>query len=211
MLAVNIIEPSLNIAVVYKQPVVNGDDFIQIFNSFIDNKGKMIAVGDMNINLLNSTGIVNKYIDSLTSTGFALINSIDEKYATRVANRTFNQQSTITKSIIDHVITNCSNFSFSLSMNDSQISDHKELMLSFDDQKKINFLNIRETISYSKIDKQNYNAGLHDLIANRVPDSGSDINTFIEQLESVKSNSTINITHTVKKKSHEEMGYGIFT
>lgn len=84
-------------------------------------------------------------------------------------------------------------------MNDSQISDHRELMLSFDDQKNINFLNIRETISYNKIDRQKYNAGLHDLIANRDPNTGSDINTFIEQLELVKSNSTTNITHTVKK------------
>lgn len=200
LLNVNIVDIAASITVVYKQPAVSGDIFIQTLNSFTENRGKMIIIGDMNINVLGSSAIVNRYIDSIVSNGLSLINKIDDKFATRIAQRTQNQQTTTTKSIIDHAITNCTNFSFCLSMNDLPISDHRGLLLAFDDRKNVNFLNVTETVSYSKIDKRKYNVDLRNLMESQTPHSRGDVNTFIEQLESIKSNSIV--TKTLTKKSN---------
>lgn len=190
LLTVNVIELALNITVVYKQPQVNGEFFIQTLNSFIENKGKMIVVGDTNINLLGGAGLVNRYIDSLLSIGYTILNRVDEKFATRVAHRTYNQQNTITKTIIDHAIANCLDFSYVFSIVDSPISDHKELLIAFDDKKNVNFLCTEKTFSYNKIDERKITVELSRLVANATNEPLSDMNDFVTRLEIIKSNST---------------------
>lgn len=51
LLTVNITELAASITVVYKQPSVNDDTFINTLNSYIERKRNMVIIGDTNLNL----------------------------------------------------------------------------------------------------------------------------------------------------------------
>lgn len=85
----------------------------------------------------------------LSANGLFVLNKINEKYATRVATRTYNNRdATTSRTVIDHVISDLSHFSYSMTLGDSPLSDHREILLSFDDHRSDNFLCIEETKSY---------------------------------------------------------------
>lgn len=194
LITVYIIEPAINITVVYKQPTVNGEIFIHTLIPFIENTGKNIVVGDTNINLIADSAIAKKYIDSLVSLGFVIINKLDQKNATRVANRLLNGRYVTSKTVIDHVISNCLNYSYLISLNDSPISDHKEMIIAFDDMKNSNFINVERTSSFTKIDSQKFDTELNNMITDNTRATFEDINAFVEQLDAIKSDCLVTIT-----------------
>lgn len=62
----------------------------------------MIVVGDINLNLLNNNSTTKQFIDALALNGYCILNKIDTKFATRVAERTTNSAVTTTRTVIDH-------------------------------------------------------------------------------------------------------------
>ena len=101
---------SIFISVIYKQPTVRNDVFIDFVNHHLENKKNMIVVGDMNINLLENSEIVKKYVDSLIANNCVVLNDIQLSSATRSATRTTNGVTSHSNTIIDHFITDCLNF-----------------------------------------------------------------------------------------------------
>lgn len=194
LIAVNIIELKLNITVVYKQPTVNGNDFIQTLNEFIKNNGKTIVIGDTNINLLSNSNLVHCYTDSLVSNGYALINKIDKNHATRTAHRTIGQLTVSSRTIIDHVATNCLNYSFLLSLCDTPISDHKEMLIAFDDCKKSNFINTEKKIDTIVLNEQNFHAEVANLLAEQSAIAQTPLDEFIAQINQIKNDNLISKT-----------------
>lgn len=95
----------------------------------------MIIIGDTNVNLLRDSASSKKYIDMLLSNGYAPLNKISDKFATRTASRNINGGVITTNTIIDHVISDCVEFSFKLSLIDCPLSDHKEITLAIDNNK----------------------------------------------------------------------------
>lgn len=175
-------------------PKVNDSTFIDIFNSYIENKRNMIIVGDTNINILNNSLVTKKYVDSVLSNGFVLLNEINSIAATRTATRRRNNQVSASRTIIDHVLTDCTRYSFKISQQSTPLSDHNEILVSFDNHKSNNFLSSNATLQSTKLNYRNYNEEVEQFLA-------TPINTFTELingLELCKNNNTQNVIVTRK-------------
>lgn len=187
-LTVNILELDLNIIVFYKQPLVSFNVFGDIINKHLNTHLKSILVGDANINLLSNSNQSRKYIDCTLENGFYILNNISKKYATRVASRTLGNNLTTSQTIIDHVLTNITNFKFDLCINDNPMSDHKEMQIVFGINESIHFETVKETLSITKLDFDKYNNELSVLKNNL--DHSNDFNELTSILERCKLNNT---------------------
>lgn len=181
LLAVHIFDIGINVMVIYKQPPVKGDIFIEALHSRIENNAKMIIIGDANLNLLNDNNTNKKYIDMLSVNGFSVLNKIDSRHATRVATRTHRHSLISSKTIIDHFLSDCTNFNFTLSQTDSPLSDHKQLILAFDNNKSDNFIITSSILSFTKLNKHDFNTDLHQILDGRINlNSFGELNNRIE-------------------------------
>lgn len=129
ILTIRLIEMSISVSVIYKQPTVRNDVFIEFLSHQLENRKDMIVVGDMNINLLEDSISVKKYVDSLIANNCVVLNDIQLSSATRSAARTINGTTSHSNTIIDHFFTDCLNFSYEVSQFDNPISDHKVLII----------------------------------------------------------------------------------
>lgn len=197
-LNVNVIDLNLNIIVMYKQPLVAFSVFREIFNKHIHTRNNAILVGDMNINILSNGNNTKNYIDSLVENGFYILNKITNKFATRVAHRNRGNRLYTTKTIIDHIYSNVTEFNYELYLNDNPLSDHKEIQLSFGKGRSINYTNEESVINISKLNFANYNDSL-----NRIKTELQRANNFgelINRLETCKLNNSQ--TKSIKKESN---------
>lgn len=80
-----------------------------------------VILGDMNLDLLKNTVPVRTYKDIISSNGYNIINKIDKKYVTRIANDT--------KTIIDHAVRDLYNYNHHLIINSHDFTDHESLTL----------------------------------------------------------------------------------
>lgn len=170
LLTVKIVDLALNVTVVYKQPSVNNDSFTDILHKYIEKKRKMIMIGDMNIDLMKNSNTMRRYIDSMTSNGQIILNKINKKYATRSAHKKNREGNNFTESntIIDHVATDCLNFSFKLSQVTTHMSDHMQMHVSFDDHKSESFSCIQTVETYSKLDSNAYERDITQFLTNSI-------------------------------------------
>lgn len=198
MILVNIVELSLSIIVVYKQPPVSADILINLLIPLIENRGKCIVLGDFNINLLNDSIATNQYTHTMLSRGLIFLNKIDEKFATRAAERTINQHALTSKTVIDHVLTNCLNYSYSFSITDTPISDHKIIALAFDDCKKSNFIQMEKTVTLNRLNEQNFNAELENMLCNLSNLDELPLGEFTSKIENIKLNCLSTFTRNEK-------------
>lgn len=86
------------------------------------------------------------YTQVIETNGHTIINKIQKKFPTR--------QTSSTKTIIDHVITDCLKFAYKLTLSDSFISDHKVISLSITTNNPIHrnsFANTKKVINYKHI------------------------------------------------------------
>lgn len=120
-----------SVAVVYKKPSVSFSVLATVLTKILTKTNRIILVGDININIQNDNIQTSQYRTLIQSLGCFILNSSNKKYATRV-NKHINARHTLS-STIDHIITNNLNFTFNISVNDSHVSDHKQLFLSFHD------------------------------------------------------------------------------
>lgn len=148
-LIVNIPALRTSIVVVYKKPTVSFDRFLLVLTKILNNSNKTILIGDTNINIQSNAQITQYYsiIDSLCH---SVLNSKDKKFATR-ANDKINAKTKSTT--IDHVITNCFHFKYNFCLSDTNLSDHKQILLSFRDptNRAINFAKTENTFSLKKL------------------------------------------------------------
>lgn len=158
-LLVNIAELSINVALIYKQPSANHDILINCIYSILGVHKRVILLGDMNTDLLRSNPKSEQYTNAILGHGFSILNKLDPHSATRIGTRHYENYGTrISRTIIDHAITDLHNFKFSLSLNSCNISDHKLMVLGFDNnsQHKIDFISQWSTKEYKLIDTNKY-------------------------------------------------------
>lgn len=197
MLAVNVAELSLCITVIYKQQSVNNEVFLQHFIEFLNNKKNVIIVGDTNIDFLKDTLSMRRYLDALLSNGYFVLNKIDHNFATRVATKKMQNGNSISTSrtIIDHVISNCMNYSFSLSLCDTSLSDHKQMLLCSDNNKSNNFMVFNKTDSFQRLDYNSYNREIEHLLLNT---NIMSIDQLVNSFEIIKNKHLRNHSSSVK-------------
>lgn len=124
MLIVSVPNLDVNIGVMYKAPDVSMTDFYPILRNFLErcnesNRGTII-VGDMNIDLLRISKN-NEYYQILENEGFRVLN---KRAATRIGDTS--------RTIIDHVLTNCEDLDHKLRIRNTDLSDHRYIHIGFD-------------------------------------------------------------------------------
>jgi endonuclease/exonuclease/phosphatase family metal-dependent hydrolase len=113
---------SINVGAIYKPDGEgNLNHFWNIYSVQLEKRKRTVVFGDFNIDLLSKKNYVIKYTNELQEAGYKILNKIDEAYNTR--------QTNTTKTILNHISTNISNHSFSLSILESSLSDHKQLYI----------------------------------------------------------------------------------
>ncbi|CAH2107280.1 unnamed protein product [Euphydryas editha] len=94
---------------------------MNIYSSQLEQRRRAIVFGDFNIDLLSKNNTVTHYLNIIKETGYEVLNKIHSSYGTR--------ETSTTNTILDHISTNIDNHTFSFSIVDSSLSDHKQLFL----------------------------------------------------------------------------------
>ncbi|KAL0809450.1 hypothetical protein ABMA28_011627 [Loxostege sticticalis] len=97
------------------------DNFLNIYSSQLEKRKRSLVFGDFNIDLLKKDKYITDYVVEVKESGYEILNKINPDYCTRETSKT--------KTIIDHISTNINNHTFSLSIIESSLSDHKHLYL----------------------------------------------------------------------------------
>lgn len=121
---VKLIDYNLKILGVYN-PGRNISSFLDEFEQSISNHKRIYICGDFNIYVLDTeNSVVEDYVDRVQSAGYIILNSLDQRFATRKSN-------TIATTI-DHVFTNLFEYRMELVVKDTEchLSDHKTIILS---------------------------------------------------------------------------------
>lgn len=143
----------LHIFGIYKQPQSNLPHFLTHLETTLNTFKNTIYLGDFNINILkNYNNNVRQYIDLVNSNGHIILNKIHNEHATRLNN-------TDGGSIIDHIITDNITWSYTISLNDTPISDHRYIHTTINEHKKekINNTHTKICIEYQKITPNDIN------------------------------------------------------
>lgn len=120
-LGIKLINKNLTIISIYRSQKNNLNVFYEYFESYLKNNSRCIVVGDFNINLLDLNGIDTiRYTELVQVLGYVFVNRIDKNFATRSRNGI--------DTIIDHILTDLVQQSFSLDISSSHLSDHKSLL-----------------------------------------------------------------------------------
>lgn len=122
ILGINLVKFKLNIFSIYKSPSANNEIIFNKLDLLLSSYKNNIVIGDFNFDLLQSNINNEKYVNVIQSNGHTILNKISKKFSTRV---TLN-----THTIIDHIITDCLKYSYTISLSDLFISDHKVISLS---------------------------------------------------------------------------------
>lgn len=179
---VNIPIIKTSIAVVYKKPTVSLDKFLYVLNKIFDKANKIILIGDVNVNVRANNNNVFQYLTAVSSAGCCLLNNRDVKFATRISRK---KNGRIKRTTIDHVISNNANLKFNFGLNETDISDHKSIFLSFRDttNSTINFAKTENTITLKNLHFANFKSILARELAIYNP---SDSATLFRLIENVK-------------------------
>lgn len=121
-LGVQLLKSKINIVGVYKSPSANGEYFLEKLEELISSQSTNIIIGDFNIDLLKENQTTTKYNDLIQLYGHQVINKLNKNYATG--------ETSNTKTIIDHIITDCFKYSYQISLDDTTLSDHKQMSIN---------------------------------------------------------------------------------
>lgn len=110
---------ALEVGIVYNPGHTNFKQFLEVYESQLQERRRAIVFGDFNIDLLTKNSKTNQYNQLLKQTGHTIINKITKKYCTR--------EGSTKKSLLDHISTNLKKDNFHVITVNSSISDHKQL------------------------------------------------------------------------------------
>lgn len=147
-LMANIPALNLNVGVLYKDPSVSTGALTEYYKKILSSNQRAILLGKMNIDLLNPNRSTRQYTDAVTGLSFSLLNKVDREYAT-----------CSNSSIVDHILSNVKKFKYSLTLRKERFSDHKVMVLGFDDNKpnKIDFIAEPDDHTYYRINYKKFN------------------------------------------------------
>lgn len=144
----------LNLFNIYKPPHTDFSEFMSIFSPILSMYKHSFIIGDFNLNLLvkNTDVNVGEYIDMVCSMGYLILNKEEPDFYTRSCNN-------VTKTILDHVITDLLNYSYRFALFDTYISDHRYIYFSICNIININnYDTFKTVIEYNKINTIDLNA-----------------------------------------------------
>lgn len=148
-LVVNLSNHNFNIIACYRSHHTNLDDFNTKIEVITTAYKHSMIIGDFNINLLDEKNRdVSCYCDTLISNGYLICNKKTTEFATRIG--------IISKTIIDHFITDMLNLQYFFHIVDTHLSDHKMFIISVDLRPVKEDFNYRKTIlNYDDLSNDN--------------------------------------------------------
>lgn len=177
-LVANLPKLKINVGVLYKHPTAKTIELTKYYKTILKDNQSMILVGNMNIDLLASNDSTTQYTEVVKQRQFSILNKIEREYATAFNNH----------SIVDHVLSNVKKYKYSLSLRNESISDHKIMVLGFDDNKpnKVQFIAEPNVITYQRIDYRKFNMYFSQIDLRKV----RSIDNLVGNLIACKSYST---------------------
>lgn len=159
-LVVKLIKQNLNIIAIYRPPSTNIELFYHQFEYLLNEFNNSIVVGDININLLNTSSNQTKHYKNLINTnGFAILNKIELSSATRITEES--------KTIIDHLMTDTTRYKINISINDLSFSDHRYILANFTTKSPTsinqNTIDQKQILNYDSIDLNNLQNNLRKI------------------------------------------------
>lgn len=153
ILSMSLINENFNVILVYRHHCCDVNNFFDELEKTLCEFPNSIIIGDFNINLLNQNDLlVDNYQTIVNSNGFNFLNNIDLEYATRIENRLGN----ISKTIIDHVITDLCKYTYNMVITSTFLSDHELIFLSINKAVTSQIQNFSKTIvNYQRLEDWN--------------------------------------------------------
>lgn len=113
----------LNLATFYRPPQASLENSTNFLEGILRNNKNILLIGDVNINLLETTNTVKDYANSLELISCKILNKIDPTSATRETNAT--------RTIIDHIISDMQfkEDQVNIRMEEHPLMDHKLIYL----------------------------------------------------------------------------------
>jgi len=151
-----------------------------------------IFFADVNLDLLVNNNKIIKYKDMLTTSGFSLVNKI---YPTRIS--TNKRTLRTTRTLIDHIITNCSDdFKIDFSIEDNSLSDHKLTIASL-------HTTIKDKVPMNNkiVRKTNYNQFRRFVAEDLNKNNIGNVDDLIQTLQQAKERSTKTIRVRTRNKN----------
>lgn len=172
---------------IYKKPTVSIDKFFVVLSHILSKTNRIILVGDTNINIQMHSAQTAAYYSFIESLGYRLLNNQNKKFATRI-NKHINARHT-KSSTIDHVICNCFGFKYTLFINDSHLSDHQEILLSFRDatNKLVKFCQTKSSFVCKNLQFENFRRMLSRELSRYTP---ANISYLLRLIDNVKTRCT---------------------
>ncbi|CRK86787.1 CLUMA_CG000618, isoform A [Clunio marinus] len=200
ILAVKISDSLINglYTIIYKSPKEKICDFLSIIDEFmeecIDDDVLNVIVGDMNIDVSKSSKNTKKYLSTIQDHNLKQI--VDDFTRVQIR-RKRNQEEKVSKSIIDHILTNNDNISCAVNKT-NLVSDHFMLELKINNR-KISVKKQQEKIlknCWKKYSKKNLNERLKEIDW----EHGSELN-YDDNVESTIKNLKNSVNKLVVQKS----------
>ncbi|XP_055388215.1 metacaspase-2-like [Condylostylus longicornis] len=178
-------QPKVKIGTFYKAPCENNALFIEYLETRIDQLSQCIFFADVNVNILDKTNTVTKYIDMVNISGYKFIN---KTHSTR--------QTASTSTLIDHIVSNIDDqHKITYKIEDNDISDHKTTFVSVELIK--HELKPFPNLARSRIDYVKMYEDVSNELAER---SITEVEDLIHVIQKPKENSTT--TYTIRSRSN---------
>ena len=171
----------INLFAVYRHILSNFTNFLFKINQILQKYKRSILMGDFNLNLLEqNNNEIKQYVDTINCEGFMFLNKISPQYTTRINNETNNH------SIIDHIITDMITYTYSMTLYDTHLSDHRYILTTIKDFNTRSNLHIPPTNTFKIIE---YHKVTPIDLSNII--SSNNIDTLITKIQNTLNQHTI--------------------
>lgn len=134
---------------IYRSPSANVELFLEKMEHLLSSKNSNIIIGDFNFDLLKDNTTTSRYTDLIQSQGHLILNKLNKNHATR--------ETPTTKTIIDHLITDCFKYAYQITLSDTSLSDHKQISINITidhPTKRNSTTKYYKVIDYEKIERK---------------------------------------------------------
>lgn len=187
-LGINLLKLNINLFVIYRSPSANSTHFLQYFEELLSKTSKNLIIGDINFDLLQPNNTSIKYKEVIEGHGHILLNKLNKNHATRVTENT--------RTILDHIITDCFSFTYQITLSDVSLSDHKQISINIATNTPLNRKPQefeKQVINYERIKNQKLIESLNNITT---------LDNFIPELEKIINQNTtrIKLNNSYKKR-----------
>lgn len=180
-LAVQIHSLGIKLGVIYTESETKKEIALQMYNEMIEKHRNLILFADIDIDLMDRyNSHTGQYFRDTSNRNFVILNN--KTFGTKMVRSHINRS----ESLVDHIVTDLKSFDYTVSLSDVVFSDHKQIMLGFNDHspQHIKFYTAPKKFAQREIDTEKYS-----FLLARANINTNNFNDFIEILFSIRNQS----------------------